>query len=223
MKTAGEMRFMGKFVYLIIFNFLWMASWGIAFDASGIFTLIFLALGFFSLFCCLIMIWSMLPFGKKKSAPQIQSAPAPAVPRPPLPKKLPREYQEPLDKLKSSLSYVKNRQLSVNQLIESMFEGSAISIARYQGVLNDAIQVMEENYEHACQAAQLFNISKPTKNRVDILEVYVQDSHNIVKEIDEVVDGLLEMRQSSVLADGERLDQRLEELARTTKYYRDSN
>ncbi len=144
---------------------------------------------------------------------------------PPLPTLSPQPdtafvYQTLLKKLQENIQNVESRQEEVDKLIEESFEGSLISSSRYKQVMQNAQEVLEKNYQNAYQAVSLFGSSAPTQERLAILENYVNDSDEVTKKIDRVIEELLKLRQSNTFESGDELDRRLEELADTTVYYR---
>ncbi len=142
------------------------------------------------------------------------------LPLPAKPKKRPaHEYQVLLNRLENNLEGIKARSEAVSSLVDEYFGGSIISAARYKEVMKSAVEVLEANYQNACQAVELFGTGAPTKARIEILQNYVEDSEEVVTSFDTVVDELLKLKQSSIIDEGDRLDQSLEELAGTTAYY----
>lgn len=130
-----------------------------------------------------------------------------------------REYQAMLAQLQADCQSIEESERLVHQLIDDYFGGSYISSSKYKNVLEDAGRVLKKNYDNARQAVDLFGSSKPTPQRLAILQNYVHDSQDIVDNVNKVVDELLKARQDSTLRDGTALDESLEELVSTTVYY----
>lgn len=144
----------------------------------------------------------------------------PDLPLPEKPKKKPaHEYQVLLNRLENNLEGIKARSAAVSSLVDEYFGGSVISASRYKEVMKSAVEVLETNYGNACQAVELFGTGAPTQARIQILQNYVDDSEEVVTSFDTVVDELIKLKQSSVIDEGDQLDQSLEELAGTTAYY----
>ncbi len=148
---------------------------------------------------------------KKPAIPAVSKARRKAKPA--------REYQAILNQLQANCESIEESKRLVHQLIDDYFGGSLISSSKYKNVLEDASRVLKKNYENASQAVALFGSSKPTPQRLAILQNYLHDSQDIVDNVSQVVDELLKARQDSTLKDGSALDQSLEELVNTTVYY----
>lgn len=144
---------------------------------------------------------------------------APAPKSKPIKSKVPKEYKVILKNLENIKKDAQNRYNSVEALIKEYFGDSTISVARYTDVLTKANEVLEQNYEHANKAVQLFGSSKPTPARLEILTHYVHDSQDVLDKINQIVDELIRIHQSSSFEKGDVLDARLDELVQTTHYY----
>lgn len=152
---------------------------------------------------------------KPASTMESSDLPLPEKPK----KKIAHEYQVLLNRLENNLEGIKARSQAVSSLVDEYFGGSVISASRYKEVMKSAVEVLEANYQNACQAVELFGTGAPTKARIQILQNYVDDSEEVVTSFDTVVDELLKLKQSSVIDEGDQLDHSLEELAGTTAYY----
>lgn len=150
----------------------------------------------------------------KPDLPEIRRQPSAALRRSPA-----KEYQQLLARLSENIDCVSARQKAVEKLIDDSFGASLISSSRYKQVMQNAQDVLKKNYENASQAVALFGSSRPTQARLAILQNYVDDSDDVVANIDRVIDELLKLQQSSTIESGDALDSRLEELASTTVYY----
>lgn len=211
--------------YLVFFIFLLVASL-ILRDIDSSFTSFFAAfstvLSWVGLICTLVLLirrrnQNAARLVQPLSQPQtLKPAPKPAA----IPVETAYEYQVLLDRLQENIVSVKARQTAVEKLIDDYFGQSWISSSRYKQVMQSAEDVLAKNYENAAQAVSLFGRSKPTQARLDILNNYVEDSDDVVANIDRVIDELLKVQQSSTIESGDALDARLEELADTTVYYR---
>lgn len=151
----------------------------------------------------------------KVSKPKTSSAPKPRQRK----SAIPKEYKVILKKLENIKKDAQDRYNSVEALLQEYFGDSAISIARYTDVLTKANDVLEQNYEHANNAVKLFGSSKPTPARLEILTHYVHDSEDVLNKINQIVDELIRVHQSSSFEKGDVLDARLDELVQTTHYY----
>lgn len=151
--------------------------------------------------------------------PFADSEEKPAVKKPKTRKKMPQEYAVILKALENAKKDAQERYVHVEDLIEEYFGDSRISVARYTDVLQKANDVLDENYQNAARAIDLFGSSIPTPARLEILNNYVHDSQDILNKIDRIVDELIRVHQSSSLDEGDFLDQRLDELVETTHQY----
>lgn len=134
-------------------------------------------------------------------------------------KKMPHEYAVILKALENAKKDAQDRYVHVEDLIEEYFGDSKISVSRYTDVLQKANGVLDQNYQNAVRAIDLFGTAMPTPARLEILNNYVHDSQDILFKIDQIVDELLRVHQSSSLDEGDFLDQRLDELVATTHQY----
>lgn len=131
-------------------------------------------------------------------------------------------YQTALAQLQRDIREMETREKSVSSFLDDFFEDSTVSKTRYLTVLKNAHARMETNYEKAQQAVKLFGTSEPTKERMEILNRYVQDSSEILKRVDRVINELITVQQNDVISDGDVLDSLLDDLADTTAYYQRS-
>lgn len=219
-QTLQEMSTLKKVIMMLCFLLISMISvFVLAFHAAfSWFAIISFLLGFIGFFLCF---FGIIAF---HSSASIASSPKLEVPLPPTPKEKPiqyaPEYKALLEKLKDNINGIQERQNEVEELIDDSFEGSLISSARYKQVMQSAEEILQKNYQNAAQAVSLFGSSKPTAERLTILEGYVHDSDEVTQKIDRVIDELLKLRQSYTFESGDELDKRLEDLADTTVYYR---
>lgn len=137
--------------------------------------------------------------------------------------KIPKEYRVILKTLENTQSDAKERYNHVEALIQEYFGDSKISVSRYTDVLTKANEVLEQNYQQANKAVQLFGTSKPTEARLEILNHYVHDSQDILAKIDQIIDELIRVHQSASFDEGDVLDERLDELVQTTHFYAQKN
>lgn len=133
--------------------------------------------------------------------------------------KIHKKYKVILKNLENIQKDAQERYNSVEELLQEYFGDSTISIARYTDVLTKANQVLEQNVEHANKAVELFGNSEPTPARLEILTHYVHDSQDVLDKINQIVDELIRIHQSSSFEKGDALDERLDELVQTTHYY----
>lgn len=187
--------------------------------------LMLLAAGAYTLYT--IIRWIIYRIARlRKPAPQpsvVQPAPAPnrGIPKS-RPVNIHPVYQQDLDQLAAHIRDLEEREAAVSVFLDSFFADSAISKSRYLTVILNAKHVLEANYENALRAAGMFGGSVPTPERVEIMDRYVSDSADVMSKIDRVINQLIAVQQSDLLADGSVLDGLLDDLAATTSYYQRS-
>lgn len=131
-------------------------------------------------------------------------------------------YQQALNKLKADIDELDEREQTVSDFLDDFFAGSTVSKSRYISVIQSARKNLQTNYEKAQQAVKMFGKSEPTKERMEILNRYVDDSADIINKVEKVIDELITVQQNDVISDGDTLDGLLDDLARTTSYYQRS-
>lgn len=162
-----------------------------------------------------------LPHSVNDSLTQMFQGP-PAKSSIPKPQRIHPVYQEDLDQLQRHLQNLQDREETVSIFLDDFFQGSNISKSRYTEVLKNARRVLNANYENARKAALLFGNGEPTPERTEIMDRYVADSADVMNKIERIIDELIKVQQSDVIADGDRLDTLLDDLAVTTSYYQKS-
>lgn len=129
-------------------------------------------------------------------------------------------YKERLMALNEFAVDLADRMDSMEYFLDEYFGNSNISKSRYLQVTKDAQKLLENNYKKATQAALMFGTkSKPTPERIQILDNYVNDSQDVADKMEIVINQLVAVQQNDTIRAGDILDASLEELARTTKYY----
>lgn len=217
--TGKLLAYIFLFMFLIMISFLLLAAEQFPFVMLSLASMILAVVG---LVRTLILTARRKP-ANPRTAPRPEKKEMPQLPKVRKsvfsPAQIPAEYQALLDRLQADKDSVEKRQEAVSKLIDNYFGGSMISAARYKQVMDNAEDVLEKNYENAQMAVDLFGSSRVTKTRLQIIQNYVDDSSDIIANIDRVIDELLKVQQSSVLENGDLLDQKLNELASTTSYY----
>lgn len=129
-------------------------------------------------------------------------------------------YKQRLTALNEFAVDLAERMDSMEYFLDEYFGNSNISKSRYLQVTKDAQKLLENNYKKASQAAIMFGTkSKPTPERIQILDNYVKDSQDVADKMEIVINQLVAIQQNDTIRAGDILDASLEELARTTKYY----
>lgn len=224
--TFDELSAYAAAGYAIVFGICFTFLLGV-FDRSKNF--------FAFLFCMLSLFYGLLAVTRFFKAIQSHSArpstkrSAPdAEQKPPLPvqakapeyeRQVPEPYRKRLVILKKQIEQAEESEKAIDRLIQDSFGSSWMSASRYKSVLDGARDVLEKNYENASQAVEVFGSADVTEKRIRFLDNYVADSADLLNRINGVIDKLLELRQSQTLKDGDDLDERLDELSRTTMLY----
>ncbi len=132
-------------------------------------------------------------------------------------------YVKALSDLKKDIEVISSRKEKVFALLDDLFGGSTITIDRYRQVIDYSEQTLKKNLKEAEKAISVMDARQiPTPEHKAIIENFVSNSHDIVESFEKVVLELLELQQNRTLDASDHLDENLDELARTTRYYRES-
>ncbi len=170
-----------------------------------------------------LLVYLFMRSHQKQSRPAAPPA-AEKIRKPPLPQKKAAEktdpaYQKRLDILRKLSSEMISRQNSISGFLKDYFQNSLISISRYESVMQDATEVLQDNYEKASQAVSMFGSAPATPDRLRILDGYVSDSRDTVQKMETIFDELIKVQQKRSFEDADSLDEMLDSLASTTRAY----
>lgn len=159
--------------------------------------------------------------------PDMTKRPAP-VPKPKVPKKpvvpipsaVPKAYQSKLDQLKKLETEADKELASIAKYLDQLFADSTITKDRYMAIVKQAEEVTDKNLVKASQAVQLFG-SSVTKEREEILDGYIASSKAMIVKINDIITELIRSEQSYQIRNDQALEEKMNELKETTKYYAD--
>ncbi len=133
-------------------------------------------------------------------------------------------YTNALHELEEDIEIISSRKDKVYQLLEELFGASRITIERYRQVIDYSEETLKKNLREARKAISLFDDKAvPTPDHKQIIQKFVDNSHDIIESFEKVVLELLELQQNKTFSASDHLDENLDELARTTRYYRDGS
>lgn len=201
---------------------------GLAFLFSGfIYAGSWIDMGLLPFLCFLLGLWCLLyaifltttliqprKAVRQTFVPKKTDLPAPSPDSPVHP-----QYQRLLALIEMNKEDVMKKRASVEDMIDNCFEGSPITRERYLEVIDNAICVLDDNFDKAREAAIAFGESEPTPRRIEMLTMYASETNDITRGIDNVVDGLAQLMQDQTVKTNDGMDERLDELARTTSLY----
>lgn len=129
-------------------------------------------------------------------------------------------YDSALRQLRENTQIIPKRRAAVHKFLDTAFSHSTISVARYEQVIDHAQQVLEQNCAQAEMALEMVDQSRaPDERRRQMVQNYIDNSQAIIDSFEHVVNELICLQQSETLEQGDVLEERLSELAQTTKYY----
>ncbi len=133
-------------------------------------------------------------------------------------------YTSSIQELENDIQVISSRKDKVYQLLDDLFGNSKITITRYRQVIDSSEKTLQMNLNEAKKAINLFDeYAVPTPEHQAIIQKFVDNSEDIVESFEKVVLELLELQQNRTFSASDHLDENLDELARTTRYYRDGS
>lgn len=132
---------------------------------------------------------------------------------------IPAAYEPYLNEMKKDLDAMDASILKLEELLDKLFANSTLTKNRYLGIISKARETLEENYKNARQTAMLYASGAPTEERIDILRQHAAESSRILESYGKVIDALLELSRSDLLAKTDSVSPLLDDLAKTTSLY----
>ena len=153
---------------------------------------------------------------KQPVQPEIRSE---SVSKPPLPKDRIAEYRSRIQELESLEKQADRRLESLTQYLNQIFSDSQITKDRYLDIVRKAEGITDVNLKKARTALAMFADGPVTPQRLEILDGYVDSSRQMLSRIDSVVTELMRAEQYGQLRDTQSIEEAMNELKETAKYY----
>lgn len=129
-------------------------------------------------------------------------------------------YLEALSAMEQNTVDLMEKKKTIYEFLDEFFGDSEISKNRYTSQIDYAMDFNNHNVEKMRMAVKMFGTSEPTPERREMIEAYLRDSRQLVVNIDNIATALVKADQDSYLKNSDAVDIALQELAETTKYYK---
>lgn len=139
--------------------------------------------------------------------------------KPPLPEDRIAEYRSRISELESLEQQADRRLAGMSEYLNQLFADSQITKDRYLSIVRKAEDITDVNLKKARTALAMFADGPVTPQRLEILDGYVDSSRQMLARIEGVVTELMRAEQSDQMRTTQNIEEAMNELKETVRYY----